>query len=230
MAAADFLIAAMVSVFVGLDRTAVLQVMISRPIVAAPLTGLLLGDPTIGLQVGVLVELLWLGRLPVGAAIPPDDTQVAVGATALAATTGAHFGFEGVALSILCTLVALPLGRVGEVFDRWARNRNGGLLNRAMTDLAAGELQALERSHLVGMSHFALASLGTYLVIIAAGSLVLLLLAPILIPVVSQASGWLWVAFPLVGTAVILGSINVSRSLTLFGASFTSAFLMLWLL
>ena len=61
-------IGALVSLICGLDRVAILQIMISRPIVAAPLTALLLGDPLIGLQIGVMVELLWLARLPVGAA------------------------------------------------------------------------------------------------------------------------------------------------------------------
>ncbi|BCR05481.1 hypothetical protein DESUT3_25500 [Desulfuromonas versatilis] len=230
MPGVDFLIAGLVSVFVGLDRTAVLQVMVSRPIVAAPLTGLLLGEPAVGLQVGALVELLWLGRLPVGAAIPPDDTQVAVGATALAIVFQGPLGLTGLAPSVLCTLVALPLGRIGQAFDRWARTRNGELLKRALDSLDAGQLEAAEKSHLLGLSHFALASLATYLVIIGAGSAVLLLFGSPLLQLVDPAKGWLWMVFPLVGTAVILGTINVSRSLTLFGASFTSAFLMLWLL
>ena len=68
-------------VLTGLDRVALVQMMISRPLVAGPLTGLVLGKPLLGLEVGMLLELLWLGRLPVGAAIPPDDTQVSVGAT-----------------------------------------------------------------------------------------------------------------------------------------------------
>ncbi|MGD9019102.1 MAG: PTS sugar transporter subunit IIC, partial [Desulfuromonadales bacterium] len=88
MIAVDYLLAGMVSMLTGLDRVAFVQFMISRPLVAGPLTGWVLGDPLTGLEVGMLLELLWLGRLPVGAAIPPDDTQVAVGATVLAASTG----------------------------------------------------------------------------------------------------------------------------------------------
>lgn len=80
----NLLLSGLVAVLCGLDRTAVLQLMLSRPIVAGPLTGLVLGSPLTGLQVGMLVELLWLGRLPVGASIPPDDTQIAVGGTFLA--------------------------------------------------------------------------------------------------------------------------------------------------
>ncbi len=230
MLATDFLIAGAVSVVAGLDRTAVLQLMISRPIVAAPLTGLVLGHPVTGLQVGAMVELLWLGRLPVGAAIPPDDTQVAVGATALSVIMGGLYGLSGLGFSILCTLITMPLGKVGQHFDRMARNSNGRLLAEAETALEQGLLGVAESSHLRGVLHFALASLGTYLVISGAGSLALHFLAPLAIIPISQSVNWLWLVFPLVGTAVILGTINVSRSMTLFGASFTSAFLMLWLL
>ena len=79
-----YLLRAGMAVILGLDRTAALQIMISRPLVAGPLVGLLLGDPASGLTIGMLLELLWLCRLPVGANIPHDDTQVTVGATTLA--------------------------------------------------------------------------------------------------------------------------------------------------
>lgn len=230
MPVADFLLAAAISVLCGLDRTAVSQLMISRPIVAAPLTGWLLGDPLAGLQIGALVELLWLGRLPVGAAIPPDDTQVAVGSTALAVSMGASLGISGLASAILCVLIAMPLGKVGQLFDRWARHRNARLLQKAQDALAAGQFRRVEQSHLWGIVHFACSSLATFSVIVAAGSLLLCHLAPLLMSRVADVAPWLQVAFPLVGVAVILSTINIRRSLSLFGASFASAFLMLWLL
>jgi len=230
MPVADYLTAASVAVLAGLDRTAALQMMVSRPIVVAPLTGWLLGDPLTGLQAGALVELLWMGRLPVGAAIPPDDTQVAIGSTVLAITMGHLTGFAGSAFTILCILITLPLGKVGQLFDRWARHWNGRLLQRAQDAVAAGQFKKAEQSHLWGLGHFAAASLGTFVVIVAAGSLVLYHLAPLLIGPVRNAAPWLQVAFPVLGTSIILSSINVRRSMTLFGASFTTALLMLWLL
>ncbi|HEX9874770.1 MAG TPA: PTS sugar transporter subunit IIC [Deferrimonas sp.] len=225
----DYLIGALIAVVAGLDRTAAFQFMVSRPIVAAPLTGWLLGDAAAGLQVGALVELLWLGRLPVGAAIPPDDTQVAVGATVLAIFFSGLSPFAALPAPLVSTLVAMPLGKAGQFFDRAARHWNGRLLHRAQQALAAGNLDEVERCHLRGMGHFALAAFVTYLVIVGGGSLLLPVLAPFFGDSVAEASTWLKLAFPLVGTAVILGTINVSRSLTLFGASFGSALLLLWL-
>lgn len=226
----DYLLAALVAVLAGLDRTAALQIMVSRPVVIAPLTGWLLGDAMAGLQVGALVELLWLGRLPVGAAIPPDDTQVAIGATTLAIAAGEAFGLQGLPFSILCTLTAMPLGKVGQFFDRLARHGNGKLQLRADAALVEKRLKSVEFLHLWGLLHFALASVGTYAVIVLAGTQVLQLLIPVAYGTVAEASTWLQLAFPLVGTAVILATINVRRSRTLFSASFVSALLVLWLL
>lgn len=229
MAVADYLLAGTVAVGAGLDRTAAGQFMISRPIVAAPLVGFLLGAPLTGLQVGAMVELLWLGRLPVGAAIPPDDTQVAIGATVLAITLAPLLNLDGAAFAVLCLLVAMPVGKVGQLFDRAARHRNDDLFRRAHRAVEAGQLQLAERFHLRGLWHFALSSLATFVLIIVGGSLLLHQLAGIFIEPVRAAAPWLMLLFPLLGTAMLLGTANVSRAMTLFIASFATALLMLWL-
>jgi len=222
--------AAAVSLLVGLDRTALLQLMLARPLVAGPLTGWLLGDPMTGLGLGALLELLWLGRLPVGAAIPPDDSQVTVAATSLAILLGPAWGYEGWSFSLLALLVTLPLGKVGQLADRLARQYNQALVVSAERGLAAGDERCIERLHWQGALHFALASLGTYLVIVVLGAPLLKLLAPMLLAPVDMAGGWLRLLFPILGVALILVSINVSRALTLFSASFATAMLMLWLM
>jgi mannose PTS system EIIC component len=229
VAASDYLLAGAVAVGAGLDRTAAGQFMISRPIVAAPVVGYLLGAPLTGLQVGAMVELLWLGRLPVGAAIPPDDTQVAIGATVLAITLAPLLALEGAAFAVLCLLVAMPLGKVGQLFDRQARNRNDRVLRHAERAVADGQLQQAESAHLCGLGHFALSSLATFALIITTGSLLLSYFAGVFIVPVQAAAPWLLLLFPLLGSAMLLGTANVSRAMTLFVASFATALLMLWL-
>ena len=229
MIATDLLIGGLVSLVCGLDRMALLQIMISRPLVAAPLAAWLLGEPLIGLQVGVMVELLWLARLPVGAAIPPDDTQVSVAGTVLTIILGKVLHAQGLELLLLCLLVALPLGKLGQYFDHLARQYNVRLLLQAETALATGNLFVAEFQHLRGILSFSLAALGTYAVIVTGG----LLLVPLLWSLVQQplvlSASWLQLALPLVGVAVILGTINVSRALTLFCAAFGMAFILMWL-
>ena len=225
----DLIYGVLIALICGLDRTAVSQIMISRPLVAAPLAAWMLGDPLVGLQVGMMVELLWLARLPVGAAVPPDDTQVSIAATVLAITLGKALNAGGVELLLLCLLVAIPLGKFGQFFDRFARQYNVRLSYCAERALDNGNLFAAEFQHLRGLASFSLAAIGTYVVIVAGGFLLVPILWPLVQHSLEYSASWLQLALPLVGVAVILGTINVSRALTLFCAAFGMAFLLLWL-
>ena len=220
---------ALISLICGLDRVAMLQIMISRPIVAAPLTALVLGEPLVGLQIGVMVELLWLARLPVGAAVPPDDTQVAIASTVLAIILGRALNVSGMELLLLCLLIAIPLGKVGQYFDHYARQYNVRLARQVDAALDRGSLLVAELQHLRGLTSFSLAALSTYSIILLGGLLVIPLLWPLVQQPLSYSSAWIQLALPLVGIAVILGTINVSRAITLFSASFCMAFLLMWL-
>ena len=229
MGIAEYLATGTLAMLLGLDRVAFLQCMVSRPLVAAPLTGWLLGAPLTGLEVGVLLELLWLGRLPVGTVIPPDDTQMAIGATALALTMERLLGLQGMPAVILCVLVAIPLGQVGLYADGRARRANGQLARQAEAAAAAGNSRRIEWLHLCGSGHFALASLGTCAMIVAIGTLILYPLAPLLIGAVRETGLSLQYSFTLIGAAVLLGTLNVSRGLYLFGLAFAATLLVLWL-
>ncbi len=222
-------IGAMVSLICGLDRVAILQVMVSRPIVAAPMTAFLLGEPLVGLQIGVMVELLWLARLPVGAAVPPDDTQVAIGSSALAIILAQKLGTSGIELLLVCLLVAILLGKVGQYFDHFARQHNVRLAKQVDKALENGSLLKAELQHLRGLGSFSLAALGTYATIMTGGLLLVPILLPLLQQPLSYSANWVQLALPLVGIAVILGTINVSRAITLFCASFCMSFLLMWL-
>ena len=224
MSAGAYLTAAVVSLWCGLDRTAVGQFMVCRPIVAAPLTGWLLGDPLVGLKIGALLELLWVGRLPIGAAIPPDDTQVAVGSTVLALAAG-NAGLTTDSLVVLCLLVGLPLGKSGEIFDRLARLWNARLLTRAEFLLDAGQHQKVPRLHLWGLLHFGVASLATFGIIVGGGTLFMGWALDHLPDRFDAVAAWLWLAFPLIGISATLGIFRISRSLLLFSCSFVIALL-----
>ncbi len=219
-----------VAVLCGLDRTAAGQFMLCRPIVAAPLTGWLLGDAAIGLQVGAMLELLWLGRLPVGAAIPPDDSQVAVGCTFLAVMSHVQTGLPPQALAAASLLIGMPFGKTGQLFDRLARLLNARLLNKAELALDRGRPDELERLHLQGLWHFAVASLATLSVVVGGGMFCLPLFCKYLEYSLVAAAPWIWLIFPLVGISSLLSGQKVPRGSLLFGSSFALALLLLALL
>lgn len=229
MSVAECLTTGALSVLLGLDRVAVLQCMVSRPLVAAPLTGWLLGVPLAGLEVGVLLELLWLGRLPVGAAIPPDDTQVAVGATVLALIMGRFLGLHGMPAIIVAILVAIPLGKIGQHCDRWARQANDRLVPLAQAAAEAGDARRIERLHWRGVGHFAGAALVTCVTIVGAGTLILIPVAPLVIDAMRETGLSVQYSFTLIGAATLLGTLNVSRGFFLFAVAFTATLLVLQL-
>lgn len=221
-----FALGACLSLAAGLDRTAALQLMLSRPLVAATATGLLLGAPWLGLEIGAILELLWISRMPVGAAIPPDDTQIAVGGTVLAVSLSPELALAPSLLAPLVLLAAMPLGKLGQYFERLARNGN----DRLMDEARHGTADQVERLHLRGLGHFALASLTTFAVVVAGGSAILSILGPLLLPSVTTAAPWLRLLFIFVGSAVLLRTLHVGRALPLFIISFLLGMLTLWLI
>lgn len=85
----------LVSLLAGLlclDETAVAQTWVSQPLPAGVLTGLLVGDPVLGLAVGLPLQLVMIGNLPVGQSFTGDST------TAVVAVVGAA-GAAGVSLA-----------------------------------------------------------------------------------------------------------------------------------
>ncbi|MGH7535587.1 MAG: PTS sugar transporter subunit IIC, partial [Gemmatimonadales bacterium] len=91
---------------VGLDLVSVPQAMISRPMVAGAVAGVLTGDLEAGLRVGLLFELFALDVLPIGAVRYPDYGPATVAATALAAGAPWELGLGlsaalGLAVAIL---------------------------------------------------------------------------------------------------------------------------------
>jgi PTS system mannose-specific IIC component len=68
----DLLPVALLGGFLGMDVVTFPQAMISRPIVAATVAGAFIGNPTAGLVMGAVLELLALEMLPFGASRYPE--------------------------------------------------------------------------------------------------------------------------------------------------------------
>lgn len=93
-----------------------------RPIFVGPVVGLLMGDLRIGLEVGCIIELMFLGQVFVGTALPPEETF----STILAAAFACISGSTEVALATALPLAIL--GQMGMYFRNmvlcvWTQNR-----------------------------------------------------------------------------------------------------------
>lgn len=106
----------------ALDGTSVGQFMVSRPLVAGPLAGWLLGDPFMGLAVGALLETYLLVSFPSGGARFPEGATAAV--VAVASVTGA----DPLGALPLGVAVGLLWGQVGGLSVSALRRLNGRLV------------------------------------------------------------------------------------------------------
>jgi mannose/fructose/N-acetylgalactosamine-specific phosphotransferase system component IIC len=61
-----------------LDKWAFGEFGLSQPIVSCPLIGLIFGDFTTGLFLGVALQLVWIDALPLGAGKPLDYQSAGV--------------------------------------------------------------------------------------------------------------------------------------------------------
>ena len=124
-------------VVVGLDMASVAQTMLSRPLVAGFIAGLIVGDPAGGLMMGVVLEFFALEVLPVGAARYPDFGLGAVVAVATAAGSPSVLG-TGLGVG-----VGLMVAYVGGYGAHLVKVMNGADVERHTTLLDSGSASAV---------------------------------------------------------------------------------------
>lgn len=214
-----------VALIAGLDKLVCPQFMICRPIVAAPLTGLVLGDIQTGLSIGLTLELLWLAVLPLGATLPPDDTLLAVCSTVITLWLSTFLGITPLDIFALPVLVAIPLCRMGRFFEHKVRSANDSLLTTT-NELEPSEIDLI---HFKGILRFALAITATYILIISIGSFTSLMVAKLFMPTIAKSNHLVKFVFPFIGAALFISKVHIKRATTLFVASFSMVTLIVWL-
>lgn len=197
----------------ALDRTAFLQSMVSRPLVACTLAGAILGETPLGLRCGILLELLWLMDLPVGASVPPDESLAALLAAAYASFTPGDWALP--ARAALGVLVALPFGYLGRRMDVAVRKANGRLIGRARD---AGGGACLGRLQLAGAARFFGAGAASAAVGLLVGDPLVAFLAGGVPAKLSLSLEWTGAVLPIVGASAVLAALPGRGNRMLFGA------------
>lgn len=205
-----------------LDRVFV-QTMISRPVVAAPLIGAMLGDPYTGLVAGAFLELLWIDRLPIGSYVLPNDTVAAILITACAIESGRILGHLPQGLIALAVIIFVPFAHLARAMDRWIIQGNERLANEALENALGGAPSVIAKRHLFAAMKSWLLSAGLLLVAMPAGVGLLTWGYPRLTPGITRGLEWVYGLLPLIGTAVVLNTIHLRRALPIVCAVFLSA-------
>lgn len=101
-----YLLIALIAIF-GHSEDFLGTTLLSRPLILGPLVGLVLGDITQGTIIGASLELIFMGNIKVGAAIPPDVITGGVLGTAFAIISG-----KGPAIALA---IAIPVSILAEL-------------------------------------------------------------------------------------------------------------------
>ena len=205
-----------------LDRVFI-QTLISRPIVAAPVTGAILGDPYTGLIAGAFIELFWIDRLPIGAYVPPNDTVAAILIAACAIESGRILGHLPQGLIALAVLIFVPFAYLAQQMDRWIIRGNERPANDALKNVMSGAPPAIASKHLFAALKTWLLSAGLILIAIPIGIGVMTWGYPRLTPRIIRGLDLVYGLLPLIGTAVALNTIHLRGALPIFCAVFLSA-------
>ena len=104
------------------NLTMISYVTIYRPLVGGFITGLILGDPVTGTMVGATINMMFIGFISAGGALPSDMALAGILGTALAITGGLDANAAlaiAVPLGLLGTLVWVGRMTFDSFFNRW---------------------------------------------------------------------------------------------------------------
>jgi PTS system mannose-specific IIC component len=205
-----------------LDRV-VGQFMFSRPIVAAPVIGLILGDLETGLIAGTFIELFWIDRLPLGIYLPPNDTLVAILIAAAAILTARTHGQSSPGLISFCVLLFSPLGILAQRLECRNAGRNEQLARKALHDAKRGDARSIAAKHLLAVARHLFLTAGLILVALPAGIALTSWLYPQLPPFAVRGLTLLYGLLPLLGVSVALNQNQRRGAIPLFCAVFLAA-------
>lgn len=195
-----------------LDRVFLLQILISRPIVLAPLLGLVLGNLGMGILLGAALELIWLNAPPVGAFLPYDESFCAAVAVPVGTVAAASLDLQTAAG--LALFLCLPTAFVGRAVDTRIRKANQDLLpmdpSAIESQLSGLMLKAVARAFLM-----ALLALGACTIVLA---VLAMLVKDRMPPAVDTALATLPAISIIIGLAGLAGS-RGSRSRTVWTGS-----------
>lgn len=213
------LLIAFIGAILCLDRI-LIQIMVSRPIIIASVTGLILGNPYAGLVIGAILELFWIDRVPIGIYIPPNDSIAAVIATSaaiLASPPQTEVTPERIALAVL---MAIPFGILAKKIDVRVMEANNKLSDQALDDAKKLDIRAIQKKTGLGIVRVFV----SYFIFILVAEIILVTLLTRMYPglpapVVSMLK-MTYYFLPVLGVAVALNTIKLRGAIPVFCAIF----------
>ena len=171
----------LVSIYAGilcLDRRAVGQSMVSQPIVALPLLGLVFGEVELCLMIGAILQLFWMSANLYGANVPQNDTLAtvtAVGALLIARKTAIDVHAS---MWVVAVMVTMPSAYIG----RWLQ----GVLDGYNSSFSAAAVARTAGTKPIGLLRYIV---GSILIVFIAYTLVAMLMTCLCFAVLYHLGG-----------------------------------------
>ena len=125
--------------------------MLQRPIITAPLVGLILGDFQTGVIIGGTLELVWLGFMNIGATVPAEVVTGSVIGTALAILSG-----QGTDVALV---IGIPVALLGSYIKTVLYTFLSWFVHRADKYAENADIEGVNRVH-VASAFFIIVPLG----------------------------------------------------------------------
>lgn len=215
--------------FLCLDRTC-LQIMISRPVVIAPLTGFLLGDVLTGLSIGAFLELLWIDKPQIGIAVPPNDSLLAVMIVSSLLLADNQYEQTRREVMAFAFLLFMPLGYVTQRMDTALIQSNEILSEKALQAAKKGDINGISRLHIFAIVKTFAAYCVFLFFSITIGVMIIEAAFPRLPVFVLKAMGLMYVIIPAVLIAVCLNTVKLRRTIPIFCALFLATIIIIELI
>jgi PTS system mannose-specific IIC component len=201
--------------FICLDRI-VLQSMIARPVIAAPLVGLFLGDAYSGLLIGALIELFWIDRLPIGTFVPPNDSLTAILIAASSILSTQAIGHNLREIMTFSILIYIPIGFVGQKMDIFYNRLNDRLSKGALRCAEKSDINGIALRHLLSPVLYFFFSFFLIFFFLYPGISLTLFLFPHFSPSILKALNLIFLFFPLLGISVAMNTIHLRGMVPVF--------------
>lgn len=131
----------LVAVFAMLDSRLLGRLNFEQPLITSAIIGCVLGNPAAGLAAGATIELMSMGLVQVGAAVPPDMVLGGIVATAFSILTGSD--------PETAVAIAVPIAVLGQLLGVVFRTILASLTHLADRAIAEGHFRMATNYHIV---------------------------------------------------------------------------------
>lgn len=130
----------------SLDTAAAFQLLISQPIVACTFIGWVSNDLLMGMQIGLVMQLIWISTLPIGAVVFPNGNVGSLIAAIVAVKLNSlAVGFSQLII-FLSVILGLLFSFIGAHAMRFVRMGNVIILNRVLRKVEKNRFNAVQFS------------------------------------------------------------------------------------